>query len=291
MASTYSPNLRIELIATGEQSNTWGVTTNSNLGTLIEQAISGVVSVSVTAGDVTLTALNGTTDQSRQMVIIATGTPGVTRTITAPAVDKVYIVYNNSDAALSFIALGGTGVTLIVGAKKYIYCDGTNFYEAVNALTVTSGTIDGTTIGATTATTGRFTTVQLASLGVGVAASGVSGEIRAMGPITVYSTSDKRLKENIKPIENALEKINQINGVNFDWTDEEIERRGGVDGYFVRKHDVGVIAQEIEKVVPEAVATRENGHKAVRYEILVPLLIEAIKEQQQQINDLKKRIK
>ena len=53
MASTYSPNLRIELIATGEQSNTWGVTTNSNLGTLIEQAISGVVSVSVTAGDVT----------------------------------------------------------------------------------------------------------------------------------------------------------------------------------------------------------------------------------------------
>ena len=159
MASAYSPNLRIELIAVGEQSNTWGVTTNSNLGTLIEQAISGVVSVSVTAGNVTLTALDGATDQSRQMIIIATGTPGVARVITAPAVDKVYIVHNNSDASLSFIASGGTGVTLIVGAKKYIYCDGTNFYESINALTVTSGTIDGTTIGATTATTGKFTTV------------------------------------------------------------------------------------------------------------------------------------
>ena len=160
MASTYSPNLRIELIAVGEQANTWGGTTNNNLGTLIEEAISGVVSVDVTLGNVTLSALNGATDQSRQMIIIATGTPGVTRTITAPAVDKVYIVYNNSDATLSFIASGGTGVTLIAGAKKYIYCDGTNFYEAVNALTVTSGTINGTTIGATTPTTGKFTTVQ-----------------------------------------------------------------------------------------------------------------------------------
>jgi hypothetical protein len=99
MASTYSPNLRIELIATGEQSNTWGGTTNNNLGTLIEQAISGLVSIDVTAGDVTLTALNGTSDQSRQMIIVATGTPGVARVITAPAVNKVYIVYNNSTAA------------------------------------------------------------------------------------------------------------------------------------------------------------------------------------------------
>jgi hypothetical protein len=160
MASTYSPNLRIELIAVGEQANTWGGTTNNNLGTLIEQAISGVVTVDVTLSNVTLSTLNGATDQSRQMVIIATGTPGVARVITAPAVGKVYEVHNNSDASLSFIASGGTGVTLIVGAKKYIYCDGTNFYESINALTVTSGTINNTTIGATTATTGKFTTVQ-----------------------------------------------------------------------------------------------------------------------------------
>ena len=160
MASTFSNNLRIELIAVGEQANTWGGTTNTNLGTLLEQAITGGVSIDVTAGNVTLTALDGASDQSRPMVIIATGTPGATRTITAPAKGKVYIVYNNSNASLNFIASGGGGVTLIAGAKKFIYCDSINFYEAINALTVTSGTIDGTTIGATTATTGRFTTVQ-----------------------------------------------------------------------------------------------------------------------------------
>lgn len=159
MASTFSNNLRIELIAVGEQANTWGGTTNNNLGTLLEQAITGGVSIDVTAGNVTLTALDGASDQSRPMVIIATGTPGATRTITAPAKGKVYIVYNHSNASLNFIASGGGGVTLIAEAKKFIYCDSYNFYEAINALTVTSGTIDGTTIGATTATTGRFTTV------------------------------------------------------------------------------------------------------------------------------------
>jgi hypothetical protein len=163
MASTYSPNLRIELIGNGEQSNTWGTTTNTNLGTLIEQAISGLVSVDVTAGNVTLTSLNGASDQSRQMIIVATGTPGVTRTITAPAVNKVYIVYNNSNAALSFIASGGTGVSLSVGAKKLIYCDGTNFVEAINSVAITSGSINGTTIGATTASTGAFTTLSASS--------------------------------------------------------------------------------------------------------------------------------
>jgi hypothetical protein len=163
MASTYSPNLRIELIGNGEQSNTWGTTTNTNLGTLIEQAISGLVSVDVTAGNVTLTSLNGASDQSRQMIIVATGTPGVTRTITAPAVNKVYIVYNNSNAALSFIASGGTGVSLSVGAKKLIYCDGTNFVEAINSVAITSGSINGTTIGATAASTGAFTTLSASS--------------------------------------------------------------------------------------------------------------------------------
>jgi hypothetical protein len=163
MASTYSPNLRIELIGNGEQSNTWGTTTNTNLGTLIEQAISGLVSVDVTAGNVTLTSLNGASDQSRQMIIVATGTPGVTRTITAPAVNKVYIVYNNSNATLSFIASGGAGVSLSAGAKKLVYCDGTNFVEAINAVVITSGSIDGVDIGATTASTGAFTTLSASS--------------------------------------------------------------------------------------------------------------------------------
>ena len=76
----------------------------------------------------------------------------------------------------------------------------------------------------------------------------------------------------------------------FDWTDEDIKRRGGEDGYFVQKHDVGVIAQEIEKVLPEVVRDREDGYKAVQYEKMVSLLIQAIKEQQTQIDELKEKI-
>ena len=116
------------------------------------------------------------------------------------------------------------------------------------------------------------------SLGVGTVGSSVQGEIRATNNITAYYSSDRRLKENIEKLSNALDKLNKINGVSFDWNDEFISKRGGEDGYFVRKHDVGVIAQEVEEVLPEIVATREDGYKAVNYEKLVPLLIEAIKE-------------
>ena len=118
----------------------------------------------------------------------------------------------------------------------------------------------------------------------------VDGEIRSTGNVVAYYSSDIKLKTNIKNIENPINKLLQINGVRFDWTDEYIQNKGGIDGYFIRKHDVGVIAQEIEKVLPEAVATRNNGEKAVKYEMIVPLLIEAIKEQQSEINNLKEEI-
>ena len=107
---------------------------------------------------------------------------------------------------------------------------------------------------------------------------GAVGEIRATNDITAYYASDKRLKENITPIKNSLEKIDKINGVTFDWTKDYINSHGGEDGYFIRKSDVGVIAQEIEEILPEVVAERKDGYKAVKYEKIVPLLIESIKE-------------
>ena len=115
---------------------------------------------------------------------------------------------------------------------------------------------------------------------------GTLGEIRASSEITAYYSSDRRLKENIKLIENPITIIDQIRGVTFDWTDEHMSRRGGEDGYFVRKHDIGVIAQEVQAVLPELVGTREDGYLAVKYEKLVPLLIEAIKSQQKTIDSL-----
>lgn len=132
--------------------------------------------------------------------------------------------------------------------------------------------------------TGTFT----GSLVVGTAGTlpGVPGEIRATNEITAYYSSDIRLKENIRLIENPITIIDQIRGVRFDWTDEYIKSRGGEDGYFVRKKDIGVIAQEIEAVLPEIVAIRDDGTKVVKYEKIVALLIEAIKAQQQQITQI-----
>ena len=167
--------------------------------------------------------------------------------------------------------------------------------DVINATTINatvSGSIDQATTAsfATTATTastvnfnGGLTTtsdVQFDSFGVGTAASGTTGEIRATGDITAYYSSDERLKDNITPISDAINKIDQINGYEFDWNSNSSHSG----------HDVGVIAQEIEKVLPEVVVTRDNGYKAVRYEKIVALLIKAIKEQQLQIDELKSKI-
>ena len=134
--------------------------------------------------------------------------------------------------------------------------------------------------------TGTVVPFQTASLGVGTTPDGITGDIRATGNIIAYYSSDSRLKENIVPIVGALDKVLNISGNTYDWTDEYIARHGGEDGYFIRKHDVGVIAQEIEAVLPEAVADRQDGFKAVNYEKIVPLLIQAIKELSAKVDSL-----
>jgi hypothetical protein len=101
------------------------------------------------------------------------------------------------------------------------------------------------------------------------------------GDVIAYASSDKRLKDNIRPITNALDKISKIGGYYFDWNNKQEVHTG---------QDVGVIAQEIESILPELVIERDNGYKAVKYEKLVALLIEGIKEQQEQINELKLKI-
>jgi len=139
MPSTFSPNLRIELIASGEQTNQWGNTTNTNLGTVIEEAISGLTTVDVTAGNVTLTAYNGIADQARKMIINVTGTPGVARTITAPAVTKVYVLVNSSNSTTTIFTTSGSsiGLTIASGVAQVIYSDGVSFYLANPAITAT----------------------------------------------------------------------------------------------------------------------------------------------------------
>lgn len=129
--------------------------------------------------------------------------------------------------------------------------------------------------------------IQNGSLGVGTDAAATDGQIRATDDITAYYSSDVLLKENIKNIPSASEKIEQLNGVLFDWKQEWIDKNGGEDGYFIRRTDVGVIAQDVEKVLPEIVGTRPNGLKAVKYDRLCALLIEGFKELKKEIKELK----
>jgi hypothetical protein len=110
----------------------------------------------------------------------------------------------------------------------------------------------------------------------------VTGTIKATDDIIAYSSSDIRLKNNIKPIENPLDKIHSISGNSFDWNVDKQDIYNG--------KDYGVIAQEIENILPELVITKEDGYKAVKYDKLVSLLIEGIKELSNEVNELKTKI-
>lgn len=127
MPSTYSPSLRLELIGAGEQAGTWGTTTNTNIGTLLEQAIAGAVNISMSDANFTLSTANGASDQARRMYINATSSVPLTntRTITCPAVSKMYVVRNATSGGQSIIiSAGGIGVTIRNGETSAVFCDG-----------------------------------------------------------------------------------------------------------------------------------------------------------------------
>lgn len=145
-----------------------------------------------------------------------------------------------------------------------------------------------------TSTTTRTTYMNNATIACHLQVGGTTtmntttGRIDATNDVVAFATSDRRLKENIKPIKNALCKVIGVSGNTFDWkklSEQEVKDIHGNTG-----RDVGVIAQEIEEILPEAVTTRDSGYKAVNYEKIVPLLIEAIKDQQKQIDELKSKV-
>jgi hypothetical protein len=175
MPSTYSPNLRIELIASGEQSGTWGTTTNSNLGTLIEDAISGYVSVSITSADQALTALDGAADQSRNMVVNLTTTTAANFNVYIPPAEKFYVIRNTTafnatifcSTVLGNTTAAGLGVTVLANTTTIIFSDGTNVRVAIDSfsgsslvaanLTVNGNTTLGDAIGDTVTINGTTT--------------------------------------------------------------------------------------------------------------------------------------
>lgn len=157
MASTFSPNLRLELIGTGEQQGTWGATTNTNLGTLLEEAIGGYVSVTVSdVGDTTLSTVDGGADQSRNMVINLTGAITADRDVICPAIEKLYVVNNNTSGGhdITFKVSGQTGVIIPNGETIFVYVDGTDAnpitgtmaIQDSDSVVITGGTIDNVDI-------------------------------------------------------------------------------------------------------------------------------------------------
>jgi hypothetical protein len=187
----------------------------------------------------------------------------------------------------STITIGGTAVSL--GGSYTAPLNVSSIAGTTNQITASSST------GAVTLSTPQNlhtgANFQVNSLGVGTAASGTAGEIRATNNITAYYSSDIKFKENIRPIPNALDTVVAIGGDLFDWTDEYCESKGGVDGYFVQKSDFGVIAQKVKANFPVASRTRPDGSLAVDYEKLSALAFAAIAELQAEIADLKTKIK
>ena len=131
MASTYSTNLALELIGTGDQSGTWGTTTNTNLGTLIEQAISGYVTQAITDGaDTTITIPNGATGVARNMYLELGGVGG--GTLVVPSNKKLYYIYNTTASAITVKVSGQTGVSVPAGRKMSLVCNGTDVVQALD---------------------------------------------------------------------------------------------------------------------------------------------------------------
>ena len=190
---------------------------------------------------------------------------------------------NSTDVTLTgtpdYITISGQVIT--VGTVDI--ADDTNFavsdttgQTGIN-LTLTDDTVSGVVSGLDT-----DNDVQFDSFGVGTAASGTTGEIRATGDITAYYSSDERLKENFEPLTGALDKVKAMGGYEFDWKD-------GI-GDIVSKtgHDVGVKAQEVKAQYPELVHERDNGYLAVDYIKLNAVLIEAVKELAAKVDELSK---
>ena len=141
MPSTYSTNLALELIGTGDQAGTWGNTTNTNLGTLVEQAISGYVTQAITDGaDTVITIPPGATGVARNMSIECTGTLTAARNLIVPTNKKLYFIYNNTTGgfAVTVKVSGQTGVSVPSGAKLALVCNGTDVVVATNNLAYSS---------------------------------------------------------------------------------------------------------------------------------------------------------
>jgi hypothetical protein len=245
---------------------TWNLTDNAWVSSIgLMTASSSISSLAWTTGGINL-KLKARTYTDNSTAASSTISSRYINVIEAPTLASSNVI-TVTDAVNLFVTapVAGTNSTL------------TNRWAIL-----TDGDVKSTS---TTDSSSSSTGAIVVSGGVGIAKKlYVGSDIASDGNITAYNSSDKRLKENIRPITNPIDKLLKLSGNTFKWTTEYYATQ---NTSLVKEFDVGVVAQEVQEVLPEAVHTRDNGMLAVDYQKLIPLLIECIKEQQNQINELR----
>jgi len=256
MASTYSSSLKLELMETGSNANTWGNNTNTNLET-VDAFTAGFLSKSVAgSSNVTLTTNNADpTAESSNKVLDLNGALTGNIHVFIPAVENNYVIYNNTSGSftLTVAATGhaANGVAISQGAYSYLYCDGASNYNVKNI----------------------FSDLALEDVTF-------SGDVTVTGTMTagtVVETSSIAYKENIRSLDSTTEAILSMDPVVYD-------RKDGS-----QKNEVGLIAEEVYKIAPELVHLKDGNPEGIKYTKLAVYLLHAIKDLKKDLDMLKKR--
>ena len=181
----------------------------------------------------------------------------------------------------TFQNAAGSKTMMVLNAANSVdlsFNDNTKFQTTNTGVSVTGNVVASGNISGSAASTGSFGHLVIDK------DAHIGEDLLADGDVVAYNSSDMRLKNNLQVIGGALDKIDGINGYEFDWNEQSPEWAQE------RGHDVGVVAQEIQKIHPEIVEERKNGYLGVDYKRLVPLLIQSIKELKQEVEELKKKV-
>lgn len=278
--NTYTGSLKTAISVSGANTTLLGNLTVQGTQTALDTATLNVadLNILVASGAADASAANGA----------GLTVDGASATLTYASTGDKWVFNKDLDLGSNNLATSGNvdGVDVSTLKSDFDTLDGKTLVSGSSIASSAQGEVALTTNGvaATAVDLGLKTDddVQFDSFGVGTAASGTTGEIRATGDITAFYSSDERLKENFTPLTGALDKVKAIGGYEFDWKE-------GIEDIVSKKgHDIGVKAQELQAQYPDLVHERDNGYLAVDYIKLNAVLIEAVKELAAKVEELSK---